>query len=179
MKALERHLWYLTPEMVVFGLFGNAVPNEDRQALGKALIDCRPEQLPDRPLQRKGSGFGKPTFPKLNPASTLADLVEPDSWWTIKLLGLNLDFVEEDIKEWEASESYISSKKIVESLNVVNDPTERAVKLSSDFVDSARGEDHYQNLLQVVENDRTNRPNLRNKGKGKSSKRLKYDASSN
>ena len=138
MKALERHLWYLKPEMVVFGLFGNAVPNEDLQALGKALIDCRPEQLPDRPSQRKGSGFGKPTFPKLNPSSNLADLVEPDSWWTIKLFGLNLDFVGEDIKEWEARKN-ISSKKIAESLNVVNDPAERAVKLSSDFVASARG----------------------------------------
>ena len=37
------------------------------------------------------------------------------------------------------------------SLNVVNDSTERCVKLSADFLDTAKTEENYQNILQVVE----------------------------
>ena len=44
-------------------------------------------------------------------------------------------------------------------------PAERAGKLTSDFAHAARHEDHFQNILQVVEADRKMRPNLRRKGK--------------
>ena len=49
----------------------------------------------------------------------------------------------------------------ISAINVVNDAAERAVKLSSDFLSAARSESHYQNVLQVVEQDRKARPNLR------------------
>ena len=44
-------------------------------------------------------------------------------------------------------------------MNVVNDPAERAVKLTADFVGAARGEEHFQNILQVVEANHKERPN--------------------
>ena len=46
-------------------------------------------------------------------------------------------------------------------MNVVNDPAERAVKLTADFVGAARGEEHFQNILQAVEANHKERPNLR------------------
>jgi hypothetical protein len=49
----------------------------------------------------------------------------------------------------------------LEAINVINDSAERYVKLSTDFLSSARGEEHYQNVLQVVEGDRKEQPNLR------------------
>jgi len=38
---------------------------------------------------------------------------------------------------------------------------ERGVKLSGDFLDAARSEEHYQNILQVVEADRKQISSLR------------------
>ena len=46
-------------------------------------------------------------------------------------------------------------------LNLTNDSAERAVKLSSDFLSSAKNESQYQNVLQVVELNRNEIPNLR------------------
>ncbi len=44
---------------------------------------------------------------------------------------------------------------------MVNDCAERGVKLTSDFVAVARKEQHLQNVLQAVEHDRNQQPNLR------------------
>ncbi|KAJ4939198.1 hypothetical protein JOQ06_028654 [Pogonophryne albipinna] len=47
------------------------------------------------------------------------------------------------------------------AMNVVNDCAERGIKLTSDFVAVARKEQHLQNVLQAVEHDRSQQPNLR------------------
>lgn len=57
-------------------------------------------------------------------------------------------------------ESYTSSLANVKALNATNDCAERGVKLSSDFLASAKGERHYQNIMQVVETDRKKLPNV-------------------
>ena len=44
---------------------------------------------------------------------------------------------------------------------MVNDSAERGVKLAYDFLASSRKEQHYQNVLQVVEIDRAKIPNQR------------------
>jgi len=46
-------------------------------------------------------------------------------------------------------------------VNVANDGKERGIKLSTDFLDAARSDEHFQNVLQVVEQDRQAAPNLR------------------
>ena len=48
-------------------------------------------------------------------------------------------------------------------LLVVNDAAERGVKLAYDFVDAAKSEGRYQNILQVVENSRAEKPDQRSK----------------
>jgi len=45
----------------------------------------------------------------------------------------------------------------------VNDGAERGIKLATDFVEVARSDEHFQNVLQVVEKDRKDNPNLRRK----------------
>ena len=59
--------------------------------------------------------------------------------------------------------AYLNSAKNVAAVNVVNDCAERGVKLASDFVETARSDEHFQNVLQVVEKDRKDAPNLRRK----------------
>ena len=91
----------------------------------------------------------------------LSDLVDEDSWFSIKHLELKMSFLSLDVTKWEDETSFKRSKIIVERLNFTNDSAERAVKLTSDFIDAARTEENFQNVLQVVEDHRFNHPNIR------------------
>ena len=59
----------------------------------------------------------------------------------------------------------LRQKKMVSSLKIVNDAAERRVKLGSDFLGTAKLEDRYQNILQVIENERKCLPNQRKRKK--------------
>ena len=65
-----------------------------------------------------------------------------------------------EVKVWDTNASYQIAKVNVQAINVVNDSAEPCVKLSSDFLASARHEHHYQNVLQLVKRDRKKTPNL-------------------
>ena len=77
----------------------------------------------------------------------LADLVNEDSWFTVNFLHVNMTFLAKDVDNWKTNDHFKASKLMVDGLNVVNDPAERAVKLTTDFVSSAKEEDHFQNLF--------------------------------
>ena len=62
---------------------------------------------------------------------------------------------------WNKEESYIKAADKVRKINVINDSAERGVKLSQDFLNIAKGEEHYQNVLQVVEDSRVKRSSYR------------------
>ena len=46
-------------------------------------------------------------------------------------------------------------------LKVVNDSAERGVKLAADFLEAARSEGRFQDILQVVEKSRADTPDQR------------------
>ena len=48
---------------------------------------------------------------------------------------------------------------------VVNDGAERGVKLCHDFLSQAKSDAKHQQILQVVENDRGQKPDQRSRGK--------------
>ena len=63
------------------------------------------------------------------------------------------------VSEWQSSPNFVEALTVVKNLKVVNDSTERGVKLAYDFPASSKKKQHYQNVLQVVENDRAKIPN--------------------
>ena len=88
-------------------------------------------------------------------------MVNEDSWFTLHILQVNIDFLNEDVNDWPNSSAYQESLADVGAINVINDYAERRVKLSADFLCVERDEQHYQNVLQVVVQDLKNMPNLR------------------
>ena len=80
-RAFDRHLWYLTAEMVPLSLFSSAVPKEDKQALADRLLVVRPKEGLKKQCGRYGTKFGKSDFRKIpesmKQSTTLADLVKP------------------------------------------------------------------------------------------------------
>ncbi len=161
-KALERQCWYLTGEMLPLALSSSKVPNDDKRALARAILEHKPADLHMHiPEQRFGTGFGKPKFPTLLPTTSLADLANKDCWFGMHQLHIDPEFMSLDVKEWATNAGFKKSEVNVRAMNMVNDCAERGVKLTSDFVAVARKEQHLQNVLQAVEHDRNQQPNLR------------------
>ena len=91
----------------------------------------------------------------------LADLVAVDSWFTIHLLEMNMSFLILPIDEWANSKHTSPAVPMMRSTSsTIVDCAERGVKLSSDFIDTARTDTHFQNVLQIVE-EPSSYPNLR------------------
>ena len=78
-----------------------------------------------------------------------------------QILKLDTGFLELPVDEWESSSSFQAGKEVINSLSVVNDGAERGVKLTHEFLVQARKENNFENVLQVVENDRHAVPNQR------------------
>ena len=164
MKVLERRLWYLTGEMLPMVLLSTKVPADERHALADAIFEHKPDDLPMRaPQQCFGTGFGKPKFPELSPTTRLADLANPDCWLGMHQLNIDPAFLSLTVEDWATSASFQAGVVNVRAtaINVVNDCAKRGVKLTSDFVAAAKSEQHLQNVLEVVEHDRCEQPNLR------------------
>ena len=75
---------------------------------------------------------------------------------------MDTSFLHQPVQTWGDNESYKEALNVVNNLRVVNDTAECGVKLGNDFIDTAKMEARYQNILQVVENDRKRIPNQRN-----------------
>ena len=60
--------------------------------------------------------------------------------------------------------------RVVNKFQVVNEAAERGVKLCHDFLNVARDERSFQEVLQVVENDRRRVPNQRKRLSGSEQK---------
>lgn len=162
LKALQRHLWYLTSEMVPLALFSSVVPVAEKQSICDQLQLFPPQRDLPLPHNRFGSGFGKPKFPEnISSETSLGELVGQDSWFFFQVLGMNTEFLSENVDLMHGNANFQSALKNITAVNVVNDSAERGVKLSSDFLEAARQEEHYQNILQVVEKNRKEKPNLR------------------
>ena len=60
--------------MLPIALFSSTIPAGDRHALAESILQHKPDLPLQVAQQRFGNGFGKPIFPVLSPATTLADL---------------------------------------------------------------------------------------------------------
>ena len=75
-------------------------------------------------------------------------------------LQINSSFLHLLIAEWwNTNDAFRVSVENVKT--IVNDAAEQGVKLATDFIDTVQSDKHFQNILQVVENDRQRNPNLR------------------
>ena len=164
-KAFSRHLWYVTEELAILGLFCSSVSAETKEAMRKILLQ-KAKDDPSRGIwsSRFGMGFGKPSMPKVTEELTDGDLsqfITPNSRNFFENMKLSDAFLEQPVSEWESHTSYRHAKTIVNHLHVVNDGCERSVKLAQECLGKAKKETKNQNIIQVIENDRKKRSNQR------------------
>ena len=140
-KAFQCHLWFLTPEMIPFSLFSDLVAYSVKDEMAKKLLSLQPNSPVITPSGRHGTGFGKPNFPRtLNATTTLTDLITEDSWFLFHASQIDSGFLHKGSHTWQDIGSYQQGQEKVNAINVINDCAERGVKLTTDFLSSARSE---------------------------------------
>ena len=104
LTSTYRHLWYLTPQLVVLALTDTGLEDRTREEMARALHS----------QERKLIKTGKPTFPLLSYGATLvrgdmAGLVAPESWLVFDLLELSSsqDWLLASTSTWHLSKDYI------------------------------------------------------------------------
>ena len=148
MDSCRRHVWYLTPQLVVLALADDGLPPNERESIAKKLFETH----------RTGQFLpGKPVFPTVNcDSDELEDYITGDSWMIFDLIGLTeeQEWMLKPADLWGNFTDFIKFSEVIKSLRVVNDLAERGIKLILDFIHMSHDEDQRQALLQVVEDHR-------------------------
>ena len=162
-SSFSNHTWYLTEELILLALFSEEVDAKEKQDIVTKLNMFEKAQSFTK---RHGSGFAKPILPKVTKNCTsLSEFVGESSWYFLSFLGIDCTFLDLPVEMWHDTESFVIARKIVKNIRCVNDIAERGVKLASDFISTAKINSRFQNVLQVVENERNRIPNQRKKHK--------------
>ena len=147
-KSIERHPWYLTEELVVFGLFDDDLSADVRQNMATHLHGTpRPEAF----------DAGKPEFPGLENGS-LEYFIGPKSWLLFHLLGANGGWLRMPVEQWENDQEFQEMKSIVAKVEVVNDCAERCIKDIQEFANASRSEDQRRRIILVSNSHRVKIP---------------------
>ena len=145
LKTLGRHLWYLCEETVPFALFSERASDTDKRAI--AL------QITDMPAAFK-CGV-KPKFPlieNISTQTTLSEFVGPGSHHIFYAVNTDTAWLSQDPNTWENIADFKATMDFVKGLKSVNDASERAIKLITDYNEGVTcDEESRQHLLQVVE----------------------------
>ena len=131
LEAFNRHLWYLTEEMVPLSLFSDKVSDCEKTKIAKTILKNIKENCEH--------DIGFPQFPLLKQSTCLTDLIGPKSSILLNLFGYsNQDdgWLAKSPKFWKANTNFKHMFEHIKSLKSVNDTAERAVKLSQDFAKS-------------------------------------------
>ena len=153
--SMKRHTWYLDETLVPFAFADHEVPEIEKAAMAKKLFSLPvPDtfQHTDRTDIMDQLDFANDKLPSLE------ILIGQNSWFIFKLLNI----IGEDDKTWlncpPSFWKYVDQFKIfsdfVSKVQVVNDSSERAVKLVSDYINHVHKEDDRQELLVAIQRRR-------------------------
>ena len=168
LESLNRHTGYLSEQLVVLAIADRNLNNSEKNDIARKLVTFKKkEEFP--PKQQANPKIedewwlgedGKPTKP------SLSMFVGEDSWLLFHLLEFSssdLQWLKEDSSTWSGKPGYQKFASYVDNLAIVNDCSERGVKLIEDFVDAAHTEELRQNIMISVAEERKNMPSMSKK----------------
>jgi len=135
--SIDRHLWYLSGELVILALCDDNIGDDIRQNMALNLLHA------PYPLEFT---CGKPTFPSMigvyaNP--NLEEFVNSRSWLLFNFIGLGrqpLWWRERPAHEWGNHDTYLQFENFVRKMHVTND-----------FAKSSTNPEQREYILQMVE----------------------------
>jgi len=147
---MRLQLWYLSEDLASLPLFSDNISDYEKSTIVNAL---QKNPFPDD--VRRVAPNKIPEFRNLS----VAQFVTRRSLNLFYALRLPKEFLTAAVDTWSECANYISARKILRALKVVNDCAERAVKLATDFNEILTKNDEQRQLLyQVVEHDRKHLP---------------------
>ena len=159
--AFSRHTWYLAEELISLALFSFMVAVETKEEMRKSILFFEKTSVTKR-VELNFGGYGKPCLPPtIEYGTSIVDLIGPGSFRFFSIFGMPCKFLNAPAHDWINREDYQNMKLIVDKLQVVNEAAERGVKVCHDFLGVTRDENHFHDVLQVVESDGQRIPNQR------------------
>lgn len=151
LRKFCNHLWYLSPEAVGLAFFDPKIPYESKKRMVAAL------DLPNDSEIKKLSILPHNLSQYLD--KNIDYFISQRTRNFFKRFSIPTDFLCKDPEEWNNDPSYILGLNIVSTLHVVNDCSERAVKLMEDYNNIlSRNENEKQLIMQVVADYRKQYP---------------------
>ena len=134
-SKFENHFWYLAERLVVLALFSTASVHE-KQGMAKAMKKYQNDTSFDHSVQK---------MPTVTTFTQLKDLIGRGSWILFKLINKQPLFLSKPASLWERNECYIRIKSRLQHLKVVNDFSEKALGLVTDYHSSTITKSHSKN----------------------------------
>ena len=152
LQGCFRHLWYLTPQTIVFAMADSYLSDNQREGMARKLHG----------LERKKVKGGRPPFPFIDLGGSVTGLpdmiplISSESWLVFDLLGLSgsQDWMTIPVSFWDHFEDFRRFREFVENISVCNDIADRGMALITAYINKAQSEEQRQALLQVVEQHR-------------------------
>lgn len=129
-KALSRHLNYMSEELAPLSLFSKKVSTQEKNAIAAKLLLTSNNIVPIRRINSNHISFKDGTDTEDYDWSSICivDLIGDRSHFFFDTMNLPRNFLSIDSSEWEYNPEYIQGKKIVENaLICINDGSERVV----------------------------------------------------
>ena len=95
LDTMDRHLWYLTPAVVMFSLFSEKVSEDTKSRMAAKLLSL------ERVEETK---VGLPEFPAVEAKMELWDFVTSQSWVFFDTIKMSADWLVQPPADWEKSE---------------------------------------------------------------------------
>ena len=155
-KAITRHLWYLSEELIPLSLFSDHVSIDTKRQMVLRIREIIGHGVE---YQERSTRYTVQDMTTLlnNP---LESFIGPASALFFSALHIDETFLESDVEEWANIDSFQKARKAARALRVVNDSAERGISLATAFNSSiTKQEEQKQFLLQVVESHRKLYPN--------------------
>ena len=156
LKAMKRHLYYLTQENVIMSLFSNRLDDDQKSRIASRLLTF------PKPEEFKAEKPTPPTLLDMN--TTLEALVGEKSWTIFQVLGVKTDWLEHGPSKWSEDSQFCEVRDWVRTAKVVNDSCERAIKMVQDFCNTLTSDSFIRRgLLKAVNSSREQFPDFRKK----------------
>ena len=153
LNALQRHLWYLSEELVGLAFFDERISYQDKRKMVEKLDT--PERKGLKRLERKNLSLTALHDCTTERTRRVFDAILPNGQ------EKSLTFLAMDPSKWEDDATYQEFKNALKGMTVVNDTAERAIALATNFNKClTRDESQKQYLLKLVAKHRKDMPSV-------------------
>lgn len=131
LRAHQRHLWYLSDELVVMSLFSEKVSNAVKWNMSTQMAR-HVEERTENSIKYTEAIDDIQNY-------ELHNFISPRSLFLFERLDLDFEFLDDHPDEWNEMESFKRAKQtILDIVTVVNDSAERAVQLGANAIADKR-----------------------------------------